>query len=83
MLDVDVMTIINESSDEGGEIEISIAEHSNYYISGKENQINITVQNISAVVSISAGDGPHAEGSPIILTVTSSEPPANPATINI
>ena len=82
-LDVDVMTQADAVSEEGGEIKISIAEHLNYFISGRENQISITVQNVSAVISISADDGPHAEGSPIILTVTSSEPPANSATINI
>ena len=82
-LDVPIMTQADADSDERGEIEISIAEHSNYYISGKENQISVTVQNISTVISISAGDGPHPEGAPITLTVTSSEPPANPVPVTI
>ena len=82
-LDVDVMTQADVDSEEGGEIKISIAEHLNYFISGRENQISITVLNISTVISISTGDGPHPEGSTILFTITSSEPPANPATINI
>ena len=82
VFDKDVMTQADADSDEGGEINISIAEHLNYFISGRENQINITVQNISTV-SISAGDGPHPEGSSITLTVTSSEPLTNSVTINI
>ena len=47
-LDVDVMTQANTDSDEGGEIEISIAEHSSYHISGREHQISITILNISS-----------------------------------
>ena len=83
VLDVDVITQADADSKEDGEIEISIAEHSNYYISGKENQISITVENVSTVITISAGDGPYTEGSPIILSVTSSEPPANPVPVSV
>ena len=82
-LDVDVMTQAKIDSNEGGEVKISIAEHSSYHISGRENQISITILNISSVASISAGDGPHTEGSTILFTITSSEPPANPVTINV
>ena len=81
--DVPVMTKANVDSDEGGEIEISIAEHSNYYISGKENQINISVQNNSSVISISAGDGPHSEGSTIIFTVTGPDNLTNPVPVTV
>ena len=83
VLDVDVTTQVDTGSDEGGEIEISIAEHSNYFISGRDNQINITVLNISTVLSISAGDGPHTEGSTILFTVTGTGPLTNPVTIAV
>ena len=82
-LDVPVMTQANVNSDEGGEIEISIAEHPSYHISGRENQISITILNISTVASISAGDGPHPEGSTITFTIESSAEPANPVTITV
>ena len=82
-LDVDVLTQANTESDEGGEIEISIAEHSSYHISGMEHQISVTILNISTVASISVADGPHPEGSTITFTITSSETPANPVTINV
>ena len=85
MLDVDVMTMVNVVSVLGGQIEISIAEHSNYYISGKEDHISVTIQNIATLISIEASDGPHIEGSTISFTVSISPPPRStvPVTVEV
>ena len=53
-LDVPVMTQLDADSTMGGEIEISIMENSNYFISGRDYQISVTVMDSTSEISITS-----------------------------